>query len=721
MPIPCAAPSIGSLVASTEAVALPLTPAQTEVWVAQRLRPADPTFNTGGCLEIPGPVRLPEFVRALRTAVWETECLRARLVEDGGRPAQIVEDARSIDDAVGEWLRIHDLRAEADPDGLAFGWMNADLAAPREIGADPLFGFAIFLLPQDRILWYQNVHHLRFDGHSGALFLRRVATLYSAALAETTPPATPFGPLAVLIEQTEAYRDSAAAQRDREFWRGRLDAAAESAAVADLPAELGGRVEREPNPGTDAESGAIRWRLRLTPGDVARLSAAARAAKVGWSVLLLSALAGFLTPATGPQEVTLGLVVKGRSGGRALSVPGMTSDVLPLRISVPPWRTLACLAHRVAVETREVVLHQRITQRGLRALRDPAAQAPLFSTTVNINRVDRELRFAGRAARIHQLAAGRVAGLNVDVHDGPGGGIDLDLVVDQSRCALPVLTAFGERLAHYLRAFVDCGPDRPIAEIGRTRPAEVFALGVEPVASVPERTLSQLFDDQVSRTPAEVAIDCEGRCWTYAELAARVSRLARLLVARGVGPERVVAIALPRTPAAIVAMLAVAAAGGAFLPIDPELPAARIRAMLADARPTVLITDEAGRLARREDVERSWTLLDQDSAAVRSVLSAAGGDSAAPGLRNRAAPHNAAYLIYTSGSTGRPKGVIVEHRGLAAFATTLRDRCAMTARDRVLRFAAPGFDAVVWELLQALTTGATLVIADAQRLQPGPP
>ncbi|ASO18904.1 amino acid adenylation domain-containing protein [Actinoalloteichus hoggarensis] len=845
---------------ATQAPALPLTAAQHEVWLAQRLRQADPTYNTGGCLEIPGSLRRAAFVAALRTAVRETESLRLRFTESNGEVRQTVGDAAELDRAVGEWLIVRDLRGDPAPAASAVRWMHEDLAVPRDPLRDRLFGFAVFVLPDDRTLWYQRVHHLLLDGYSSALLLRRVAALYSAAASGATPPATPFGPLAVLLAEEAAYRESPAAVRDRRFWADRLAEAAESggasavasqclggdsttggaaetpsggrasgalaaestgarllpsavvsepaatepaaaattvvdtAAAADspppdavpsdagpsdagpitdgptfapvIPAEPAARsaastgLDRvgseaaaddvEPNLPTDRSgrtspglptataatsvSSALaalpvsgtrsRWRLSWSAEDAARLSASARRTGTGWSVFLLSALAGFLTPPNGPQEVTLGLAVKGRAGGLALSVPGMTADILPLRIPVSPWQTQAELVRQVAAEAREVVLHQRLPQRELRAMRDPGDRGPLYGATVNINRVGRPLRFGEHVASLHQFeSGGRHAGLSIDVHDGPDGGIDIDLLGDRGVGAELGLDELGRGLAAYLTAFVALDSDRPIASIPRVSEDERERLlrwgtGCPPP---PEQTLAELFAAQVAATPAAPALVFEDREWSYAELSARVNRLARLLVSQGVGPERVVGIALPRTPDSVVATLAVAVAGGAFLPIDGELPPDRIRTMLSDARPMLLITDQAGAVARQDDVDRSWTPLDQESAEVRAALAAI---SAEPlGDADRLAPTSpadAAYLIYTSGSTGLPKGVVVEHRGLAALATTRRTGWTLAPGDRLLRFASPGFDAAVWELLQAVTHGAALVCAPAHRLRPGP-
>jgi amino acid adenylation domain-containing protein/non-ribosomal peptide synthase protein (TIGR01720 family) len=222
-------------------------------------------------------------------------------------------------------------------------------------------------------------------------------------------------------------------------------------------------------------------------------------------------------------------------------------------------------------------------------------------------------------------------------------------------------------------------------------------------------TLPELFAAQLARTPDAPAVVYEGGSLSFAELEQRANRLAHLLISRGVGPERIVALALPRSVEIVVAQLAVAKAGGAFLPVDPAYPAERIAFMLADAEPVLVITSAeaapghtgAGRLER----------LVLDDPAVRRAM--AGQPGRVPADDDRMAPlllAHPAYVIYTSGSTGRPKGVVVSHRGLANFAAAEAEHYAVRAGDRVLQFSSPSFDASVLELCMSLPVGAALVV-----------
>ncbi|MGO1054910.1 non-ribosomal peptide synthase/polyketide synthase [Crossiella sp. CA198] len=207
--------------------------------------------------------------------------------------------------------------------------------------------------------------------------------------------------------------------------------------------------------------------------------------------------------------------------------------------------------------------------------------------------------------------------------------------------------------------------------------------------AVRQVTLPQLVEAQAARTPQAAALlDDEGPV-SFAELERRANRLAHRLIGLGAGPERIVALLLPRSVDIVVAQLAVLKAGGAYLPVDPAYPAERIRLMLADAAPALVIDEDF--LAATPD----------------------GLPDTAPTDADRLCPldlDHPAYLIYTSGSTGRPKGVVVTHAGLASFSAAEIEQYQVKPGDRVLQFSSPSFDASVLELCLSLPAGATLVV-----------
>ncbi|HEX2300787.1 MAG TPA: amino acid adenylation domain-containing protein, partial [Pseudonocardiaceae bacterium] len=223
------------------------------------------------------------------------------------------------------------------------------------------------------------------------------------------------------------------------------------------------------------------------------------------------------------------------------------------------------------------------------------------------------------------------------------------------------------------------------------------------------RTLPELFEAQVKRTPNAPAVIFGDDAVSFAALETRANRLAHHLIGLGAGPERIVALALPRSVDIVVAQLAVVKAGAAFVPVDPAYPSERIAFMLADSSPVLVITrsDVLPELPAPDGVE---TLVLDDPGTASAVQSM---PDRAPRAADRRSPlvlAHPAYVIYTSGSTGRPKGVLVSHAGLASFSAAEIDHFAVRPGDRVLQFSSPSFDASVLELCMSLPAGAALVV-----------
>ncbi|MFE3195059.1 amino acid adenylation domain-containing protein [Nocardia sp. NPDC059240] len=222
--------------------------------------------------------------------------------------------------------------------------------------------------------------------------------------------------------------------------------------------------------------------------------------------------------------------------------------------------------------------------------------------------------------------------------------------------------------------------------------------------------MPQLLAGAVEANPAGVAVRCAGEEVSYAELDRRSSRLARVLIGRGLGAEDRVVVALPRSIEAVVALWAVAKCGAVYVPVDPRYPVERVRYMLADSGAVVGISLNG--LHSEWGAGLRW--LDLDSLACGAALALASDRPVDYGERvRRLHGGNAAYVIYTSGSTGQPKGVTVTHAGLAGLCGEVTRRFGVTSGARTLHFASPSFDAAILELLLACGTGATMVIAPA--------
>ncbi|MGI1849503.1 amino acid adenylation domain-containing protein, partial [Rhodococcus sp. SJ] len=271
------------------------------------------------------------------------------------------------------------------------------------------------------------------------------------------------------------------------------------------------------------------------------------------------------------------------------------------------------------------------------------------------------------------------------------------------------VAAFARRFVRLLEAVVAV-PDSAVGDVDLLDADERVRLVGEwtaapAVAAAPDVTLVDLFEGSVCRSPEAVAVRSGDETLTYAELAARVHRLARHLISCGVGPESLVAVALPRSADLVVALLAVLEAGGGYLPVDPTYPADRIEYMLADARPVCAVS-WSGRPVSFPD---GLTVVDVDTTDLSSHADTAPSDG---DRRAVLRPGNTAYVIYTSGSTGRPKGVAVPHTGVTRLLSNTESLYGFDDSDVWTLFHSYAFDFSVWELWGPLAYGGTLVVVD---------
>jgi amino acid adenylation domain-containing protein/non-ribosomal peptide synthase protein (TIGR01720 family) len=677
----------------TSASGIPVTGGQSGIWLAQQIEPDSSAYNVSFTLDLRGDIDLDRLVASVRRAVEEAECLHVRVSPEDGEPRQIPTrfpvDVPTVD-----------LRHEPDPEGAAAQWTEADRDRPADLARAPLFAQALLRIADDRVLWYQRYHHIVIDGTGIALITHRAGEIYTAS----EPVGDADWALSGLVDSDRAYRESEQYQADRAYWLNRMaDRPEPVRLVQRASAQMTRRVRRT---------------VELSPENTARLRVAAAGAGVRLSRLLVAAVAAYLHRATGEQDLVLGLPVTARQGAEPRDVPGMVSNVLPLRVAVRGGMTGSELVDVVRCAIAETVEHGRYRAEDLaRDLGLVDGVPELVGPTVNILPGGEGLRFGDHEADLKPGWLGPVSDLAVTVDESRAGrSIRIHFDADAEVCDQRTLDDHERRFLMLLDALVE-GMDRPIGHIELTSGAErtqlLEAFGAAP-REVPELSWPAAFERQVRRSPDAVALVYEDQELSYAELNAAANRLARLLIARGVREEDVVAVAVPRSPELVVSLLAVMKAGAAYLPLDADHPQDRIAYMLSDAGARTVVTTRelAGELPEAPGVEH--VLLDDASVAAESAAL----DDSDPGLP--IALDQAAYVIYTSGSTGRPKGVVVSHDGVGSLVATATDRIGINADSRVVQFASVGFDVTVWDLIMSLCVGGRIIIVPTERRVAGP-
>ncbi len=670
----------------------PLSSAQLGIWFAQKLNPDSPAYNIGEYVEIDGPIVLPLFERALRQAAGEAQSLRLRFSEEAGEPRQRIDDE-------GVWsLPIIDVAAEPEPRVAAEAWMKADMARPVDPAIGPLFGFALFKASAARFFWYARYHHIALDGYGMWLMSRRVAEIYTDLCAGRSSQAGAFGPMAPLLAADAAYRALPQFEQDRQYWDETLADRPEpgSLTLSHRPPIVSASFQRDSANLPRSTEAALRALAVSTHTSLARVMAAAAAI--------------FLYRLTGTEDVVIGLPVAGRDEV-SRAIPGMASNVLPLRLSLRPDMTVAEVVAQASARIRQALPHQRYQLAGMRR---SASREALFGLSINVMPFDYGFSFAGHRGTAHNLSLGPVEDLSISVYDrSDDGALRIDFDVNPARHSAADLAIHRQRFLRLLTTLVDAS--RPIGNLAILNDIErdtIVERWNATAAPLPRLTVADLFAAQAARTPDATAVIFGERQLSYADLATAANRLAHHLRTLGVGPETVVGLCLDRSLEMLIGMLGILKAGGAYLPLDASYPRDRLEFMLADAGVGVLVTNAA--LVDRLPAATTATSvvrLDTDASLI------AGRPATAPPLSHN--PHHAAYVIYTSGSSGAPKAVVVEHQSLANKMLALSRDFAVDARFRAALLISSAFDPSIEQaLLPLIAGGSTVVISDAVRESP---
>ncbi|WP_432010893.1 non-ribosomal peptide synthase/polyketide synthase [Streptomyces cucumeris] len=660
----------------------PLTPTQSGLVFHGLAQRGQGLYVEQATFVLDGVRDMAVLASAWQHVVDRTPVLRSEVVVRGvPEPLQIVRPAATV--PVGE----HDWTA-LDEDGRAAALerlLEEDRARGLDLTAAPLLRVALARLSptEVRVLW--TFHHVLLDGWSVFQVLSDVFAAHAALAAGTTPRLPSRRPFADYV----AWLGRQDRSRAEEHWRTVM---AGFAAATALP------YDRRPAPHTPTRSS--RWlSQRLAERQTTALQEFARRHRLTLNTVVQGAWALLVARWSGERDVCFGATVSGRPTELpgADDITGIFINTLPVRTEVDGDAPTAAWLRTLQTQQAEARGFGHVPLSRIQGWSGVPGGANLFESLV----VFENYPINSSAAADHGLAVRDLHALEstnyaLTVVVSPGAELAVELGYDPRLFDEITAERLAGQLTQVLGALAAAPDELPLDRIDILPAAErrrILAEGDDTAREAPLATLAELFEAAVDRHPDAPAVLSPGAELTYAGLERRANRLAHHLIARGVGPGEIVALVLPRSVEIVVAQLAVAKAGGAYLPVDPDYPAGRIDLMLRDAAPLV-------------------TLEGPDAVDVP------GGPDHRPGGADRrgpVGPDDAAYVIYTSGSTGTPKGVVVTHRGLGGFAAAEAEHYQVRPGDRVLQFASPSFDASVLELCMSLPAGATLVVPE-----PGP-
>ncbi|WP_416906163.1 amino acid adenylation domain-containing protein [Micromonospora echinospora] len=691
----------------------PLTPGQRRLWLVEQLHPGTPAYTEAVAVRLRGPLDVAALRGALGDVVARHAPLRTTYREVDGEPCQVVRPVVPVE------LPVRDLTGRAEEPAVAEA-MAGESRRVFDLAEGPVFAFTLLRLSADHHVLVLAFHHLSTDGGSYAVLTREVSVAYRARVSGSTPELAALPVDYPELARAAAGRRAAVDDGDLGYWLARFDPPPPTLV---LPSDL-------PRPALPSPAG--RSVFTEVPAELAaRIRRFSGVERVTPFTTLLSAFGVMLFRFSGQPDLVVGTGFDGRHE-RTADLVGFFVDTLPLRLDLTGDPTFREILTRVRAAAADAYEHAAVPFDALvRALAPhrEAGRHPLFDVVV-------EYETGGAFA--FDLPGVTAEPLPVGLDKAP-----VDLMVylshtDTVRCHVEYRTEVFDPvtvrrlLDHWVRLLdgLTREPDVPLSRLSGT--VEVHA--GRDTAPTADRLHDPVFRQagrlhdlvlrQADRTPDAPAVVDGAARWTYRDLRVWAEALARRIAGTGVGADDLVAVLLPRRPELVAAQLGVLLAGAAFLPLDPDLPPARLAAVLADSGARLVVTSTAFDqpvAPPRLLVEEIAVEADAGSTAAEAGSTPADGEPPRPPAVDPtgSGPEHLAWCVYTSGSTGRPKGVLVPHRPAVHAVTWHAESLGLSGADVVAHGLGLGFDANLAEIWPALTAGATVrLVPDEVRADP---
>ncbi|MEV4562044.1 amino acid adenylation domain-containing protein, partial [Kitasatospora sp. NPDC049285] len=674
---------------------LPLSFAQRRLWFLDRLDPDAGTYHIPVAVRLRGELELPLLESSLNAVVMRHEALRTVFPEREGEPRQLVLDP--LDVSVELLIR------EADEAKLA-DELAAEAARRFDLSTELPLRAVVFRVAPEECVLLLVLHHIAGDGWSLAPLLRDLEAAYLGRELDVLP--VQYADYALWQREVLGAEDDpeSVASRQLAYWRE---------ALAGLPEVLELPADRQRPAVASYRGERLPWQLDAATHRA--LADLARDSGASLFMVLQAALATLFTRLGAGTDIPLGTAVAGRTDEALDELVGFFVNTLVLRTDTSGNPSFRELVKRVREHDLSAYAHQDVPFERLVEVLNPErslARHPLFQTMLLLqNAPEPDLDLPGITPSVEEFASGVAKfDLTFDLHEtfdaeGHPAGIagDIDYALDLFDAA--TVAALAGRLTNLLE-LVAAAPDRELASLDLLDAAEralvVESWGRGAAAAQSSVGVVGLLEAQAARSPETVAVVCGWEQVTYRELAERADRLARVLVASGVGADGLVAVALSRSVDLVVALWAVLKAGAGYVPVDPTLPADRISYILYDARPTCVITTS--------EVRPALPLGDAEVLLVDALPAPVDGEWPPVVVPSSAV----AYVLYTSGSTGRPKGVVVTRGGLENVLADMGERFEVTPSARFLAVTTFGFDISNVEIFVPLLAGARLVLVERE-------
>ncbi|WP_022970981.1 non-ribosomal peptide synthetase, partial [Xanthomonas maliensis] len=677
--------------------------AQQRLWFLSQFEGVSQAYHISGGLRLHGVLDTHALQRALDRIVYRHAALRTIFAQVDG---QVVQEFAAED--TGFALSVHDLRDVSGQKAMLEQVLHEAAQAPFALERGPLIRGVLVRLAETESVLFIAMHHIVSDGWSIALLIDELSALYQAfALGD----ADPLAPLPIQYADYASWHrqwmTGEVLQQQASYWRAAL---ADAPVLLELPTD-------HPRPAQQDHTGALR-EVMIDPQQVQALKTLSRRHGLTLYMTLLASWAMLLSRLSGQDDVVIGSPAANRGRAETEGLIGCFVNTLALRVEVAGASTLAQVLAAVKQRALKAQAHQDLPFEQVVELVQPPrslAHTPLFQVMFAWQNTPQGVLDLGDL-QAHPLDIAAVSAqfdLTLSLVEREQGIVG-SLIYATALFAPATVERWLGHWQQLLQAMVAEGADdRPVDSLPVLDEAGlrqvVWEWNKTEVDYPADVCVHELFEAQVARTPAAIAVAQGDVSLRYDALNAQANRLAHYLRELGVCPDDRVAVCMQRSVEMVVALLAVLKAGGAYVPLDPAYPPDRLAYMLDDCGAVAVLTETASRH------------LVNDHAAAAIIDLYADGErwaqrplsNPSPGVIGLTVEH-LAYVIYTSGSTGMPKGAMNAHRGVVNRLLWMQDAYQLASSEVVLQKTPISFDVSVWELFWPLLSGARMQLAEPE-------
>ncbi|UHA72100.1 non-ribosomal peptide synthetase [Paenibacillus sp. 481] len=660
----------------------PLSHAQKRIWYTEKFYSQTPTSNLGGVIKFNGSEDIERFGQAIQWYIRHHETMRLRIGLQDDEPFQY-----AVPDEPDEVPLVHFCSSEGEESVQA--WIQQQFSTPFTLYDRPLYDFALLLLDGRLQYFYIKLHHIMYDGIASVLIANEILDIYIRKMSALELTTSSHSYLEYTQTEQE-YLQSNRFKKDQAYWRNEF---------LTLPTFTGWSSQPLYRIPTQAERESFIISRELHE----RLLQFCKDHHVSIFSLVFSILYIYLYRTTNQQDISIGTFFANRTNSIEKNMLGMFVSTVPCRIEIDPDMDALSFIRLVSKKIANVVRYQKYPyDLILHDLREVHSHATgLFGigieyqpmVTSRHDQLDFKYEMCTSGHEINEIT------LHIKDYINEG---ELHFVFDY-RTALFHKSDIMAMFAHMEVLLEDLleQPDKQLAELDictvRERAQLLYEYNETQASSPLDQTIAELFEQQVDKFPSHPAASCGNKSLTYEQLNQRSNQLARVLVAKGVGPDQLVGIMLEHSLDLLVGILAVLKAGGAYVPIDRSYPQERIRYLLQDSKASLLLVKQGAQPA-----DYTGELVDIADAAIYE------GD--ASNLLRRSEPHHLAYVMYTSGSTGQPKGTMVEQRGVINYIHWAKQMYIQNQTEAFALYSSLSFDLTVTSIFAPLLNGNEVIV-----------